>query len=267
MRSLRIVLSAGALLLGACQGLAGAQSEQSICRALRRHTGALRLPGPEGHLSVLVTGDSMSYPINQEMAVEAPPGMVVHADRRDGTGLTTQTVNWPRLAAGQIARFHPDATVITIGGRDGGIPLPDGGHGLIECCGARWLRQYANLLRPLARTYIRGGEGHVYWLTLPAPREAARAPLYEAVNAALALLAAEFPGQITLIGVAGAISPAGFQEQNSYEGLLIRPRTPDGIHLDHAGACVERSLVVRAMLAAGQLEPARGAFGAPLGWG
>ena len=216
---------------------------------------------------MLVTGDSMSYPISQEMAVEAPAGMVVHVDRHDGTGLTTQTVNWPRLAVSQVERFQPDATVITIGGRDGGIPLPDKGHGLTPCCGARWLRLYANLLRPLARAYVRGGKGHVYWLELPAPREALRAPLYEAVNGALALLAGEFPGEITPIDVPGAVSPGGFQERITYEGLEISPRTPDGIHLDHAGACIERSLIVSAMLADGQLEPARGAFGLPVGWG
>jgi lysophospholipase L1-like esterase len=202
------------------------------------------------------------------MGVEAPRGMVVHADRHDGTGLTTTTVNWPRLALRQVARFHPDATVISLGGRDGGIPLPDPANGgLTECCGRRWLRLYANLLRPLARAYIRGGKGHVYWLTLPAPEEAARAPLYEAVNQAVELLASEFPAEITVIDVASVISPGGFQPEISYEGLPIRPRTPDGIHLNHGGACVERSLVVAAMLEDGQLLPVRGAFGVPLGWG
>ena len=267
MRSLRILLTAAAIVLGAGQGLAGAIGERAICRTLRRNTGALRLRGPAGHMSVLVTGDSMSYPIDQELAVERPPGMTVHVDRHDGTGLTTQTVNWSRLAARQVRRFRPDATVITIGGRDGGIPLRGRGHGLTPCCGARWLRLYANRLRPLARSYVRGGEAHVYWLELPAPKEALRAPLYEAVNEALVLLAGEFPGELTLIDVPGAISPGGFQERISYEGLEVRPRTPDGIHLDHAGACIERSLIVSAMLADGQLEEARGAFDLPLGWG
>jgi hypothetical protein len=267
MHSLRLVLLAITLLLGAGAAVARAAGEGTVCRELREDTGLVRLPGPEGHLSVLVTGDSMSYPIDQEMAVGAPSGMVVHPDRHDGTGLTTQTVNWPRLAARQVARFHPDATVISLGGRDGGIPLPDPAHGLTECCGPRWLRLYADLLRPLVRSYVRGGKGHVYWLTLPAPAEALRAPLYEAVNQALALLVPEFAGELTLIGVDEAVSPGGFQEAISYEGIEIRPRTPDGIHLNHAGACVERSLVVAAMLADGQLAPARGAFGIPVGWG
>jgi hypothetical protein len=269
MRCLPILLAAAALALGAGPALALAPGERTICRTLREDTGPVRLPGHLQHFSVLVTGDSMSYPIDQEMAVEAPAGMVVHSDRHDGTGLTTNVVNWPRLAASQVARFHPEATVISIGGRDGGIPLPDPARGgkLTECCGTRWLRLYANLLRPLAEAYVRGGEGHVYWLSLPAPEEAARAPLYEAVNASLALLAGEFRGEITLIPVSTVVSPGGFRHQITYEGLPIRPRTPDGIHLNHAGACVERSLVVQAMLADGQLAPARGAFGVPIGWG
>jgi len=266
MRRLGSALLALALLLGVCAAEAGAAGEGAICRELREDTGLLRLPGPEGHLSVLVTGDSMSYPIDQEMGIGAPRGMVVHVDRHDGTGLTTTTVNWARLAARQVARFHPDATVISLGGRDGGIPLPDPARGLTECCGRRWLRLYANLVRPLVRAYVHGGTGHVYWLELPAPEEAARAPFYEAINAALALLVPEFPGQLTLIGVDGAISPGGFQESILYEGLQIRPRTPDGIHLNHAGACVERSLVAAAMLQDGQVRPARGALGIPLGW-
>ena len=146
-----------ALLLGAGAAVARAAGEGAICRELREDTGLLRLPGPEGHLSVLVTGDSMSYPIDQEMGIEAPRGMVVHVDRHDGTGLTTTTVNWARLAARQVARFHPDATVISLGGRDGGIPLPTRLRGLTECCGRRWLRLYANLLRPLVRAYVHGG--------------------------------------------------------------------------------------------------------------
>ncbi len=267
MRRLGAALIAVALLAGACSAVARAAGAGSICRELRESTGLLRLPGPEGHLSVLVTGDSMSYPIDQEMAIGAPRGMVVHADRHDGTGLTTTTVRWARLAVRQVARFHPGATVISLGGRDGGIPLPGPAHGLTECCGRRWLRLYANLLRPLVRAYVQGGSGHVYWLALPAPEEAARAPLYAAVNAAIALLVPEFPRRLTLIDVDEALSPGGFQETIVYEGLQIRPRTPDGIHLNHAGACVERSLVVAAMLEDGQLRPARGAFGVPLGWG
>jgi hypothetical protein len=204
---------------------------------------------------VLATGDSMIYPILEELAAEAPRGMHVIPERHDGTGLIMSTVNWHRLAKQQVTRFHPDATVITLGGRDGGIPLRGPDHKLIECCGSEWLKAYAGLLRPLVNAYLRGGLGHVYWLLLPAPRERLRAPLYEAVNDALRLLAAEFGDRMQLIPVDAVITPGyQFQETITYQGLAVHPRTPDGIHLDHAGACVERSLLVEAMLANGLLR-------------
>jgi hypothetical protein len=204
---------------------------------------------------VLAAGDSMIYPILEELAADAPRGMRVIPERHDGTGLTTNTVNWHALAKQQVAKFHPDATVITLGGRDGGIPLPGAGHKLIECCGSAWLGAYAALVRPLVRDYLRGGAGHVYWLLLPAPRERLRAPLYEAVNNALRLLASEFKGAMHLISVDTVITPGyEFEDTISYQGITIHPRTPDGIHLDHAGACVERSLVVEAMMQDGLLS-------------
>ena len=97
--------------------------------------------------------------------------------------------------------------------------------------------------------------GSVFWLLLPAPRERLRAPFYEAVNDALRLLAPEFHGAMHLIPVDTVITPGyEFKETITYQGLQIHPRNPDGIHLDHAGACVERSLVVEAMLQAGLLR-------------
>ncbi len=226
----------------------------TTCRRLRANSGPLRLGEHRKHLRILATGDSMIYPIDQELALEAPRGMRVFADRRDGTGLTTNTVNWHRLAARQTAGLHPDAVVISLGGRDGGIPLPGVGGKPIECCGASWLAAYAALLRPLVEDYVQGGRAQVYWLLLPAPREAARAPLYEAVNDSIRLLAAQFPTDMHLIAVDSTISPGGFQEAITYQGLTLHPRAPDGIHLNHIGACVERSLVTEAMLADGMLE-------------
>jgi len=229
-------------------------STPAICKQLRADSGTLRLGDHRKRLTVLATGDSMIYPILEELAADEPHGMRVIPERHDGTGLTTNTVNWHELAKQQVARFHPDATVITLGGRDGGIPLAGADHKLIECCGTAWLEAYAGLVRPLVRDYLRGGAGQVFWLLLPAPRERLRAPFYEAVNDALRLLAPEFHGAMHLIPVDSVITPGyEFTEAITYQGLQIQPRNPDGIHLDHAGACVERSLVVEAMLQGGLL--------------
>ena len=179
-----------------------------------RRLGPLRLAAHRKRLNVLATGDSMIYPIDQELAVDPPRGMRVQADRRDGTGLTTATVNWHRLAQLQVARFHPGATVISLGGRDGGYPLRAANHQLVECCGASWLALYAQLAQPLVDAYVQGGRAHVYWLLLPAPREAARAPLYEAVNNAIRLLASRFPADMTLIRSTPSSHLAAFRKRS-----------------------------------------------------
>ncbi len=89
--------------------------------------------------------------------------------------------------------------MITLGGRDGGIPLEGAAHKLVPCCGTPWLELYADRVRPLIRAYLRGGRGRVYWLLLPAPHEALRAPLFEAVNDAVRLMAGEFGASLRLI--------------------------------------------------------------------
>lgn len=239
---------------GTTASVSAPPSAPAICKVLRADTGRVALGGSRRHLTVLATGDSMIYPISEELSIERPAGMRVVVDRRDGTGLTTNTVNWHALARRQASQIKPDATVISLGGRDGGIPLLNSRHQYVECCGTGWLSLYAGLLRPLVRAYLRGGNGHIYWLLLPAPRELARAPLFEAVNDSLRLLAAEFGPALKLIPTDAVISPGGFQETITYEGLKIHPRAPDGIHLSHEGACVERSLVMEAMLADGVLR-------------
>jgi hypothetical protein len=121
----------------------------------------------------------------------------------------------------------------------------------VACCGPQWLALYAARVRPLVRAYVQAGHGRVYWLLLPAPAEAARAPLFAAVNAAVRLLVPEFHGGLRVIPVDSVVSPGGFQSTITFDGMQIAPRTPDGIHLNHAGACVEASLVDAALRADG----------------
>ena len=251
---LALVLGMGAsaaVALAAPQGAGG--DFRQVCHALQAAGGRPRLAAHRHSLRLLATGDSMIYPVSQELGLETPHGMQVLVDRHDGSGLTTTTVDWPRLAARQAARDRPDVTVISVGGRDGGISLPDASHQLVPCCGPAWLALYAARVRPLVESYLRGGRGRVYWLALPAPREAARAPLFEAVNDALRLLIPRYGGALRLLPTDAVISPGGFRETIIYGGLQIHPRAPDGIHLNHAGACVERSLVVQALRSDGLL--------------
>ncbi len=227
----------------------------AVCQHVKRADRALRRPAGARPLRVLATGDSMIYPIHEVLTWLLHPSRTqVTVDRRDGTGLRTPTPNWPRLARRQAARYRPDVTVITLGGRDAGFPLATADHGSIPCCGLDWQQGYAARLRPLVLSYLRGGRGRVYWLSLPVPRDAGAAPLFAAVNGALRLLVGEFAGRMRLIPVEETISPGGFQDTLVYDGLTIHPRHPDGFHLTHEGGCVEGALVEDALRADGLLR-------------
>jgi hypothetical protein len=223
----------------------------TVCRRIRAISAAKRLAGGRQRLTLLATGDSLIYPIDEELGVEAPPGLHVVTARHDGTGLTTSAVDWRALSAHQAKTIHPNVTVISLGGRDGGIPLPAPNSQPVACCGPQWLALYAARVRPLVRAYVQSGHGRVYWLLLPAPAEAARAPLFAAVNSADRLLVPEFHGALRVIPVDAVVSPGGFQNTITFDGMQIAPRTADGIHLNHAGACVEASLVDAALRADG----------------
>ncbi len=74
---------------GSMSSASQASSPSAICRRIRAASGPLRLPAHHKRLTILVTGDSLIYPIDEELAVGRARGMRVVADRRDGTGLTT----------------------------------------------------------------------------------------------------------------------------------------------------------------------------------
>ena len=83
------------------------RSPSAICQRIRADSGPIHLAAHRKHLTILATGDSLIYPIDQELAVERAAGMRVVADRHDGTGLTTTTVNWARLSRRQARPSGP----------------------------------------------------------------------------------------------------------------------------------------------------------------
>ena len=50
--------------------------------------------------------------------------------------------------------------------------------------------------------YLRNGQGLVYWVLLPAPRDPARVESIHAINAAIATAAGAFADGVTLVDIA-----------------------------------------------------------------
>ena len=74
--------------------------------------------------SLLVTGDSLSTPLDSELARRlAPAGVDVMRDPDLGTGSPDRDRRLGELSTTQVARDHPDAVVVFMGANEG-FPMP-----------------------------------------------------------------------------------------------------------------------------------------------
>jgi len=196
--------------------------------------------------TLLVTGDSMSEPLDDDLARELEPkGVHVVEDPHLGTGIsTTFLVNWGALAVSQVKRYHPDAVVIFIGADDGfPMPAPDGRE--VECCNAEWASIYANRARQMANTYRQDGAARVYWITLPTPREPARQTIARVVNAAVEVAVQPWADQIHIINTVPVFTPGGvYRDSMSVDGKPTIVREADGVHLNEAGSSLLAGIVL-----------------------
>ena len=206
-------------------------------------------PGRRPLHTLLVTGDSMSTPLDQDLAQKLDPhGVKVIQDPHIGTGLSnTVLVDWGKLSAFQVRHDHPDAVVVFIGANDGySMPGPDGGQ--VNCCGPEWAAIYANRARQMMNTYRQEGVARVYWLTLPTPREPARQRIAVVVNAAIEVAAEPWLDQIRILDMVPVFTPGNvYRDSMSVGGQPTIVRQSDGIHLNDAGSALAAKIVLGAI--------------------
>jgi lysophospholipase L1-like esterase len=198
--------------------------------------------------TLLVTGDSMSTPLDIELARRLVSHHVnVIRDPHLGTGISKPfLVDWGRLARTQAQRDQPDAVVVFIGANEG-FPMPGPGGRDVACCGADWAAIYANRVRDMMDTYRRRGAARVYWVQLPAPRSAARQRISRVVNAAIAVAAEPWRSQVRLIDTAATFTPHGYRDAMSVNGTQTIVRQADGIHLNDTGSGLLAGMVLGAI--------------------
>jgi hypothetical protein len=207
-------------------------------------------PAPRRPLhSLLVTGDSMSQPLDQFLAQAlAPNGVHVVRDPHIGTGISsTVLVDWAKLATYQVQHYHPDAVVVFIGANDGySMPGPNGK--VVNCCSAEWAAIYAGRARRMMDIYRQAGTARVYWLTLPTPRDSVRAKIALVVNAAIEVAAEPWRDQIRVIDTVPVFTPGNrYRDSMTINGAPTIVRQSDGIHLDDAGSTLASKVVLAAV--------------------
>jgi hypothetical protein len=198
---------------------------------------------------LLVTGDSLAMPLDLEIARRMADGDVkVERDPHVGTGISKSgLVDWGRLSVQQVREREPDAVVVFIGANEG-FELPGPGGRQLKCCGPEWAAEYAYRARRMMNTYRRGGRARVYWLTVPAPRDADRQEIARAVNAAIEVAAQPYRAQVRVLDMTAIFTPGGdYRDAMNVDGRSQIVREGDGIHLNSRGAAIAADEVLKAV--------------------
>jgi hypothetical protein len=197
-------------------------------------------PAPPRPLrTVLVTGDSLSQPLDAKVArafARAGNGVRVVRDAHLGTGISqSELLDWGQESVQQVRQRRPDAVVVFMGANEG-FPMR-AGRQTVQCCGPAWSAEYASRVRRMMNTYRQRGATRVYWLNLPVPRDPDRQRISRAVNLAIAVAAEPYRAQARVLDM-GALFTPGFRYRDAMEveGRDRLVREPDGIHLNDAGA-------------------------------
>jgi lysophospholipase L1-like esterase len=206
-------------------------------------------PKPRKLDKVLVTGDSLSMPLDAEVARRlSGDGVEVLRQPYIGTGISKADIgDWGSISVRQATKEQPDAIVVFIGANEG-FPMPKAGGGSVQCCGADWAAEYASRARRMMDTYRQGGEARVYWLTLPAPRDGDRGKVARVVNEAIAVAAQPFRVHVRLLDMNELFTPGGrYRDSMPVDGEDKIVRESDGVHLNGAGAKLAAGRVLDAI--------------------
>ncbi|MEA2496035.1 MAG: uncharacterized protein QOJ29_3946 [Thermoleophilaceae bacterium] len=193
--------------------------------------------------TVLVTGDSLATPLDNEVArrFAGRDGLKVIREPHLGTGISKSLlVDWAKLSAQQVADEKPDAVVVFIGANEG-FDMPGPGGNKVACCDSAYAAVYANRVRRMMDTYQQKGQARVYWLTLPTPRDKSRQEVARTVNAAIQVAAEPLRSTVRIFDTVPVFTP-GAKYRDAIGGTLVRQA--DGIHLNEAGAKIAADRVV-----------------------
>jgi hypothetical protein len=204
-------------------------------------------PPPKEQLeTLLVTGDSLSTPLDTELARRlSPDGVEVIRDPHLGTGISNSAlIDWGELSTGQVAKDSPDAVVVFIGANEGYEMTVPGGEA-VECCGPDYAAAYANRVRQVMDNYRQDGAAKVYWLTVMTPRDADAARVSKMVNESIRVAAQPWASQIRVVDTVPVFTPGErYSDAIDVDGAETIVRESDGIHLNPEGSSIAADLVI-----------------------
>ena len=199
--------------------------------------------------TLLVTGDSLSTPLDLDLArLLADDGVRVERAPQLGTGISNDAlVDWAQLSGQLTEDNNPSAVVVFIGANEG-YPLPGANGTQVNCCGPVWAASFAGRARQMMDNFRQAGETRVYWLLVPTQRDPARAPITDAVNAAVSVASQPWRNQIELVDLPSVFTPGNrYRDSMDIDGEDVIVRESDGIHLNDEGSALAADVVLDAI--------------------
>ncbi len=198
---------------------------------------------------VLVTGDSLSTPLDNELArLLADDGVEVVREPYLATGISKpDQSDWSQISATQVSEHEPEAVVVFIGANEG-YPMPGPGGGQLVCCGAEWAAEFESRVGQMMDTYLQDGEARVYWLTVPTHRDPDRKQINQIVNSSIVAAAAEQGDAVTVLDMVTIFTPGDrYRDSMEIDGEERIVRESDGIHLNDEGSALAAQVVLDAI--------------------
>ena len=144
--------------------------------------------------------------------------------------------------------YHPDATVVFIGANEG-FPLRGADGRKVSCCGAQWAAAYANRARAMTATYRRGGAGRVYWIAVPALRDARRTAIGRVINQAVAIAIEPWRRQVRQLDAGAIFTPTATATRCRSTASTPSSASPTGCTSTTPARCVLAQAISAQLLA------------------
>lgn len=201
---------------------------------------------PQPLETLLVTGDSLSTPLDNELAQSfAGTDVEVVADPHLAAAISNPgLVDWGRLSESQVAEHRPDAVVVFIGANEG-YAIPGTGGADVECCGADYAAAFAERMRQMMDTYRQGGAAQVFWLEVPVARDPDREALSRVVNSSIDVASQPWRESVHAVDLVSVFTPGlEYRDSMTIDGKDTIVRESDGIHLNEAGSALAADVVL-----------------------
>lgn len=199
-----------------------------------------------GHCTVLEIGDSLGNDLGWglDREVASTTGVTLVQRDRSSTGLVASWYyDWPRHLAALLAQYHPDLTIVCLGGNDQQGMSVNGSSQPFDSPG--WRSAYRGRVRTIDQLATRAGS-YVLWVGLPIMDPYGYRQGAVVLNSLYRSVAASVPGVAFVDTWTLFANAAGqYRATAPVNGVSVALRSSDGIHFSVAGENVLATYVVR----------------------